>query len=103
MNDSQINEAITLAMETLADVCQSEEASPSDRIAASKVLFEAVDSSYDASRKAALAATALPLLQATVKSLKGDLSPEDSYSPIFELEAHEQATFVLQLAKQIEK
>ena len=103
MNESQINEAIALAMETLTDVCKNVDATPEDRIKASKVLFEAVEMSYNSSRKAAIAATALPLLQATVKSLKGDLSPEDTYSPIFDLEASEQATFLLQLARQIEK
>ena len=74
MNSSQIEQVFQVALNALKEVASNEDAMPSDRVAASKVLLEAVSAQYDAQRKAAITHTALPLLKRTMRSFAGDLT-----------------------------
>ena len=103
MTEEMMEAVWSAAVDALKSVAENEDCIPADRIAASKVLIEALHSQYDVRRKAALTASVLPLLKRTMRSLSGDLTSEEDFAPVFELDAAEQANFVLQLTRHIEK
>ena len=100
MDEIFVNKVVSDAMAALSEIAANEEASAKDRIAASKVMLEAVSQNYADARKAAMTQSVMPLMETVSRSLNGS-ADENSFSPVYELSAVDQANFALNLVRNL--
>ena len=100
MDEKFVSEVVADAMDALREIAQDENVNPKDRVAASKVMLEAVSQNYADIQKLMITQQMMPMLETVSKSLHG-AQDENSYSPIFELDAVEQANFALNIVSNL--
>lgn len=100
MDEVFVKEVVVDAMDALREIAKDETQPAKERVAASKVMLEAVSQNYADVQKMMITQQMLPMLETVSKSLHG-AQDENSYSPIFELDAVEQANFALNIVSNL--
>ncbi len=95
----QVNSALCVAIEALSEVAR--EGTASDRIAASKVLLDAVTIAHTQLRRDEILSRTMPLLDVISKNLSGLLDEGTTWSPVLALDPAAQSSIVMSLTKEI--
>lgn len=92
------HEALAIATQTLIDVTQTG-STDADRVKASVALADIAQKQLETQRRAAVAHQLAPLLGLISRNLSGGLTPEDPFTPVYELKPNEQANLALHLGR----
>lgn len=95
----KLEDALEMALTALSGVCAT--GSNEEKIAASKVLIEAVQMSSNQMRKHQIATRVLPLIESVTKNLSGQLEAGDDYAPVYSLDLAQQGSLIMSLSKEI--
>lgn len=101
LDPDKVEAALELALTSLGEVAAT--GTNDERIAASKVLLEAVELYEVQRRKNHLAATVNPLLDTLVRNMSGLLEEDDRYCPALTLEPAQSGSLILSLTSQVNK
>lgn len=93
--------ALETALISLASVATSKTAVDSDKIAASKVLIEAVVAASGELRKTQMASAMLPLMTSLTRNLSGTLEEGDDYAPVFGMDICQQSSLLMAVTKEL--
>jgi hypothetical protein len=99
ITNEKIECALEMALTALSGVAAT--GTNEERIAASKVLIEAVSMAGNQMRKEALTARVLPLVDTVTRNLAGQLSPDEPFAPVYALDTAQQASIIMSLTKEI--
>ena len=100
MDEVFVKQAVADAMAALKEIAQDETQPAKERVAASKAMLDAVSQNYHDIRKMLVTQQMMPMLETVSKSLNG-LSDANSYSPVYEMSAVEQANLALNIVSNL--
>ena len=101
LTPNKVEAALELALTALGEVAAT--GTPDERVAASKVLLEAVELYEVQRRKNQLVNSVSPLLDVLVRNLSGLLEADDRYCPALALEPAQAGSLVLSLTQTVSK
>jgi hypothetical protein len=101
LNPDKVELAFEVALTSLSQVAAT--GTNEERVAASKVLVEAVEVYEVQRRKNELAASVSPLVDVLVRNLSGLLDASDRYCPALTLEPAQAGSLVLSLTQTVSK
>lgn len=99
ITNEKIESALEMALTSLSKVAAT--GSNDEKIAASKVLIEAVEMASNQMRKQMLTTRVLPLIDSVTRNLSGTLSDDDDYAPVYALEPAQQGSILMSLTKEL--
>ncbi len=99
MTVEKIEDALEMALTSLAGVAAT--GSNEEKIAASRVLIEAVDMASTQMRKHQVLVKVLPLMDVVTRNMAGKLNEDDDWAPILSLNPAEQGSILLSLSKEL--
>lgn len=95
----KLEDALEMALTSLSGVAAT--GSNEEKIAASKVLIEAVEMASNQMRKQMLTARVLPLIDSVTRNLSGTLAEDADYAPVYALEPAQQGSILMSLTKEL--
>ena len=95
----KLEDALEMALTSLSGVAAT--GSNEEKIAASKVLIEAVEMASNQMRKQMISTRVLPLIDAVTKNLSGTLSDTDEYAPVYALDSAQQGSLLMSIVKEV--
>jgi hypothetical protein len=101
LSPEKVEAALEMALTSLSQVAAT--GTNEERVAASKVLIEAVEVYEVQRRKNELAMTVNPLLDIMVRNMSGLLEANDRYAPALTLEPCQAGSLILSLTSQVNK
>jgi len=99
ITNEKIEDALEMALTSLAGVAAS--GTNEEKIAASKVLIEAVDMAGNQMRRAMLADRVLPLIDSVTRNLAGQLADDAEYAPVYALDVAQQSSLLMGITKEL--
>jgi ethanolamine ammonia-lyase large subunit len=99
ITNEKIESALEMALTSLAGVAAT--GTNEERIAASKVLIEAVEMASNQMRKQMITTRVLPLIDSVTRNLSGTLTENDDYAPVYSLEPAQQGSILMSLTKEL--
>lgn len=99
MTVEKIEDALEMALTSLSKVAAT--GSNEERIAASKVLIEAVEMASGELRRTKLADRVLPLIDSVTRNLSGQLDDDAEFAPVFAMDVAQQSSLLMGMMKDI--
>jgi hypothetical protein len=99
ITNEKIEDALEMALTSLAGVAAT--GSNDEKIAACKVLIEAVDMAGNQKRRSMLADRVMPLIDSVTRNLAGQLADDAEYAPVYALDVAQQSSLLMGITKDL--